>query len=141
MENEFQVYFAWTNHFLKQTCKLQKNNLTMDKTFPYSRDYYKQELLWKKFKISSPATQSCILSASSTLHSSVHLVKAVGILDRVPKEIKHTHISTSGKKNIKYWHMACFDLYLLILLFLHIHFYPLEFLNIPQKTTFLSNNS
>lgn len=35
-----------------------------------------------------PATQSCILSASRTLHSSVHLVKAVGMLERVPVQTK-----------------------------------------------------
>lgn len=37
-----------------------------------------------------PATQSCILSASRTLHSSVHLVKAVGMLERVPGETERT---------------------------------------------------
>lgn len=43
-----------------------------------------------QYKTNLPATQSCILSASSTLHSSVHLVKAVGILERVPRETERT---------------------------------------------------
>lgn len=51
---------------------------------PYvNTKYYKADY---QSKINLPATQSCILSASSTLHSSVHLVKAVGILERVPSE-------------------------------------------------------
>lgn len=41
----------------------------------------------KELLISSPETQSCILSASRTLHSSVQRVKAVGMLDKVPKEM------------------------------------------------------
>lgn len=40
-----------------------------------------------------PATQSCMLSASRTLHSSVHLVKAVGMLERVPVDIQRISFS------------------------------------------------
>lgn len=39
-------------------------------------------LLWPS--LHTPETQSCMLSASRTLHSSVHRVRAVGMLDRVP---------------------------------------------------------
>lgn len=41
-----------------------------------------------------------MLSASRTLHSSVHLVKAVGILERVPKEHKGL-VGASLPNNVK----------------------------------------
>lgn len=47
----------------------------------------------KSFEPNTPATQSCMLSASRTLHSSVHLVKAVGMLERVPADIQRISFS------------------------------------------------